>query len=116
MSGARDWKADDRTGGALDHVFDQVRSQFPELAVEGLVMPWPADDDNVYWLHLGVPPPGLLPRGTIQVDTNMQGAPPFLLEGLRDDGEYLNTSDAEVAATTLIQWLERRRAHRTKAG
>lgn len=114
MSGARHWNAGDKTGGAIDAVFDQLRSEFPGLEVERLVMTLPADDDYVYWLHLGVPArPGLLPRETIQVDTDTQGAAPFLLEGLRDEGEYLETSDPKAAATTLIQWLERRRARRT---
>jgi hypothetical protein len=73
MSGARQWTASDRTGRPIDEVFDGLRSEFPKLAIERLVMPHPGEDTNVYWLTIGPQPPGLRGRETVQLDTGEDG-------------------------------------------
>jgi hypothetical protein len=109
MSGGRLWSSGDRTGGPLDRVFDSLRHDFPALVVERLVGSLPADDDNVFWLSIapGASPPLLGPE-TIQVDTNVQGRPPFVIEGDRQLGEYVTTSDPDDALLRIADWLRRR--------
>jgi hypothetical protein len=107
MMGARIWAASDRTGGPLDELFDGLRSEFPPLVIERLVMPHPGDDDNVYWLTIG-PPPRLHGPETVQVDTGEGGSAPFSLEGERKDGEMAETSDPAAARSLLATWLHRR--------
>lgn len=108
-SGARQWMATDRTGGPIDEVFDGLRAEFPGLVIERLVMPYPADDSNVYWLTIGPQPPGPRSRETVQVDTGEDGSIPFFLEGERDSGELVETDDPKSALSLLAQWLRRRR-------
>lgn len=107
MTGARIWAASDLTGGPLDGVFEGLRSEFPPLVIERLVMSHPGDDDNVYWLTIG-PPPRLHGPETVQVDTGEGGCAPFLLEGERDDGEWAETKDPAAARSLLAAWLQRR--------
>jgi len=70
-------------------------------------MPHPADDDNVYWLTIG-PPPRFHGSETVQVDCREGGGTPFLLEGDRTAGEFIETDDPAVALAALDAWLQRR--------
>jgi hypothetical protein len=107
-SGSRQWMETDRTGGPIDEVFDGLRAEFPNLVIERLVMPYPADDANVYWLTIGPQPPGPRSRESVQVDTGENGNIPFFLEGERDSGELVETDDPKAARSLLAQWLRRR--------
>lgn len=107
MAGARTWSADDRTGGPVDDVFTGLRQKFSDLVIERLVGTYPADDDNVFWLSIG-PSPRLQGEESVQLDTNADGRPPFLLEGEQHVGEYVETHDVQEALAVLKEWLRRR--------
>ena len=107
MSGVRMWSPEDRTGGPIDSVFDDLRLQFRDLVIERLVGTYPADDDNVFWLSLGRAP-ALRGEETVQVDTYPEGRPPFLLEGERELAEHVTTEDSNEAFSQIAGWLRRR--------
>jgi hypothetical protein len=115
MAGARPWTPDDRTGGPIDEVFAGLRAEFRVLVIERFVGTYPAADDNVFWLSLG-PSPRFRGGESVQVDTWPDGRPPFLLEGERQRGEYLETSDAPQVLATLVDWLRRRAGRTAQAG
>jgi hypothetical protein len=115
MAGARAWTADDRTGGPIDEIFAGLRGEFRDLEIERLVGTYPADDDNVFWLSLG-PSPRFRGAESVQVDTGNHGRPPFLLEGERQRGEYVETIDPPEALAILVNWLRRRAGGTSAAG
>jgi hypothetical protein len=89
------WTADERTGGPLDDILDQVRRHNGDLVVERLQVTHPADDDNVYFLG----DTSRLDR--VQLDTAPNGQPPFLIEA----HESMTTSDPTLASTVIQDWL-----------
>jgi hypothetical protein len=92
----RPWQLSDLAGGPLDALLAQVRKTLPGVVVERLTAPSPADDDNVYWLSVG------LPLDRVQLDTAAHGRPPFTVEW---DGRRLATSDPAQAAAAVIAGL-----------
>jgi hypothetical protein len=93
----RPWTANDRTGGPLDQILDQLRQQIPGLVVERPQQPHPGDDDNVYFIGDA----SRLDR--VQIDTAPGGQPPFLIEADRQ----AETSDHAEATTLVHAWLTR---------
>lgn len=91
----RPWSANNRTGGPLDQVLDELRGHVPHLIVEGLQQPHPGDGDNVYFIG---DPSGL---DRVQLDTAPGAQPTFVLEAQ----QRLGTTDPTHAATTIRTWL-----------
>jgi hypothetical protein len=98
-SRGRPWTAQDRTGGPLDELLDQLRSRIPGLTVERLQVTHPADDDNVYFIGDTHGP------DRIQLDTAPDGQPPFCIE----NGGRLDTPQASEAASIIASYLEQTR-------
>lgn len=95
----RPWAGEDRTGGPVDDVFDQLRRHIPGLIVERLKATYPADDDNVYFIGDEHGP------DRIQLDT-APGGQPLVPAPVFDIKE---TSQAAEAATIIRSWLEHSR-------
>lgn len=95
-SRGKHWGPDDRTGGPLDAVFDELRQRISGLVVERLVVHRDTDDDNVFFV--GDETAGL---DRIQVDTAPGGGPPFVIE----DGERIETSEANQAVGIIFAKL-----------
>jgi hypothetical protein len=91
----RPWGPNDRTGGALDRLVDELRGGIDGLVVERLVAKYPADDDNVFFLRVG---PGS--------DTHPHGQPPFHLES--DLHGPVQTADVAEAVAIASAWLQGR--------
>ena len=94
----RPWGPDDRTGGALDQLVDELRGRIEGLVVERLQVKHPADDDNVFFLRDG--------RGSdeVQIDTHPHGQPPFSLES--DAHGPVRTADVAEAVAIVSTWLQ----------
>jgi hypothetical protein len=90
------WTPENRTGGALDEVLDGLRKSFPDLVVMRLKELHPGDDDNVWFLTL----PNA--ASDVQLDTNVGGRPPFLLES---NSQRTSTDNATEALHVLVEWL-----------
>jgi len=69
-----DWSPNDRTGAPLDDVLDELRRRHPDLWVERLTAVRKGDDHNVYFIG------GADLRHIVQVDTDRDGRPPFIIE------------------------------------
>ena len=95
--GGRSWGVGDLTGGPLDEVLRLVRVEVPDLVVERLVMPYPGDDDNVYFLERAA-----VPARVVQIDTHEDGKPTFYLEA-EDRAE---SDDAAAAAGMVVHALK----------
>jgi hypothetical protein len=95
------WGPDQRTGGSLDGVLDELRRRVPRLVVERLVVSHPADDDNVFFIG------DQDGRARVQVDTWPGGQPPFLIE----DTERAETGDPREAVGLICAGLDRTRAN-----
>lgn len=93
----RPWTANDRTGGSLDQILDQLRQQIPGLLVQRLQQPHPGDDNNVYFIGDVSHP------DRVQIDTAPGGQPPFLIEA----NQRAETSDHTEATTLIHDWLTR---------
>jgi len=63
--------------------------------VERLTGTHPADDDNVFWFGTPDNP------GRVQVDTQPQGQPPFLIEA----EQRFQTNDPNEAASIILAWF-----------
>jgi hypothetical protein len=97
----RSWTADDRTGGELDEVLDEVRRLVPNLIVERITVVHPGnDDDNVYFLGEDSD------FDLVQVDTHPDGRSPFIVDG---DGPVV-TSDLAEAVRLIHQGLRSARS------
>jgi hypothetical protein len=87
----------------VDGVFETVRGAVPDAHVERLTVVHPGDDDNVWWIWTG--PVRLADaKGSVQIDTHVGGAPPFLIEGDLP-GQQVETSSVDEAAALIVGWL-----------
>ena len=94
----RPWTNADRTGGPIDEVFSQLRELVPGVIIERLEVTHPAEDDNVYFID------DQHEFDRVQVDTNPDGQPPFLIEN--ENGLRHETTDTTEAVTLIRDWLE----------
>jgi hypothetical protein len=94
----RPWGPKDRTGGALDRLFDELRGRIDGLIVERLEVKHPADDDNVFFLRDR--------RGIdeVQIDTHPHGQTPFYLES--DAHPMIESADVAEAVAIVQTWLQ----------
>jgi hypothetical protein len=76
----------------IDRVIRELRRRYPDITVEQLQGPHPADDDGIwYFTH----PAGC---GEVQVESST-GAAPFLVEG---DDSPVRSADCSVEATIAL--------------
>ena len=103
----RGWTRTDRTGGLIDDVFDRLRTERPNLVVQRLECTHPGDDDNVYWLWDGGSDNG----DDIQIDTNVDGRPPILIEddaGHRYDLDSPDVDDVVGIVRRMLDDIDKR--------
>jgi hypothetical protein len=80
----------------VDQVFVQLRRIVVGVSVERLpVKHAGADDDDLWFIRVGNDA-----AAEVQIETGVDGSPPFLIEGMADD-QRLVTSDTAEAATTM---------------
>jgi len=96
----RPWGPDDRTGGPLDAVLEQVRGRVPELVVERLDKTHEGDDDNLFFLGVGSD------FHLVQLESCPGGLGPFIVV---DDDSQTSVSDPGEAVAALLGRLGRNR-------
>jgi hypothetical protein len=88
----------DRIGGALDRLFDELRGGVAGLVVERIQVTYPGDDDNVFFLRDG--------RGIdeVQIDTHPHGQLPFYPES--DTNGLVETTEVTEALAIVRARLQ----------
>lgn len=82
----------------IQQVFAALRAKFDDLEIERLGKYWDGDDDNLWYIRRKCC------KDIVQLETNPDGVPPFLVES---DWDSREVADAEEAIALITQWLDR---------
>src|SRR5437763_10394032 len=91
----RPWTATDRVG-PIDELFAVVRTSCPGVSIERLIGTFPGDDYYLWWIT------DVASGVDLQVESNVDGKAPFLLES--NDARY-ETDDLADLTRKLLEWL-----------